>query len=150
MNRDISTTVKEELGTSKQPPPEEATAESTAPEESFAESHRSPERDKMNTLDAPVTIKSDELALPLFPPRQAESFRSRWQDIQVEFVDDPRNSVKQADQLVANAVEHLTQGLANECHKLEQYWDGNESPSTEDLRLLLCRYRSFFERLMSI
>jgi hypothetical protein len=32
---------------------------------------------------------------------------------------------------------------------LEQQWDGQEDISTEDLRVAMTRYRSFFERLLS-
>jgi hypothetical protein len=82
-------------------------------------------------------------------PEEAASFSSRWREIQVEFVDRPRESVEQADALVAELMQRLATGFAAERGRLERQWDGGDDVSTEDLRLALTRYRSFFDRLLS-
>jgi len=87
---------------------------------------------------------------PLFPTDQAESFRDRWTSIQSGFVDEPRQAVEQADQLIAEVMKALAGSFADERHNLEQQWDRGTDVSTEDLRLGLRRYRSFFDRLLSI
>jgi hypothetical protein len=76
--------------------------------------------------------------------------RSRWESLQVAFVDEPRHAVEEADRLVTETVESLSKGFAAEREKLEKQWHRGEDVSTEDLRLALRRYRSFFERLLSI
>lgn len=86
---------------------------------------------------------------PLFSESEVGELRSRWGNIQAEFVDQPRRSVEQADQLVASAMQRLTEGFANERSSLEQQWDRGDSVSTEDLRLSLQRYRTFFGRLLN-
>jgi hypothetical protein len=92
----------------------------------------------------------DEQAAPLFSPEEAKEFRVRWDAIQVNFVDDPRKVVEQADSLVAVAMQRLAEMFAAERTKLEGQWDRGDSVSTEDLRLALRRYRSFFGRLLSV
>jgi hypothetical protein len=86
---------------------------------------------------------------PLFAGEDAERYRSRWSEIQAAFVDEPRRAVEQADELVAELIQRLTQTFADERSKLEQQWDREGDVSTEDLRVGLQRYRSFFDRLLS-
>ena len=66
------------------------------------------------------------------------------------FVDEPRQAVQQADSLVAGAMKRLAEMFAAERAKLEGQWDRGDDVSTEDLRLALRRYRSFFGRLLSV
>lgn len=87
---------------------------------------------------------------PLFSPDETKSFRDRWDGIQVGFVDEPRRSVEQADGLVASAMQRLAEQFSEERSRLEQQWIHGGDVSTEDLRLALRRYRSFFGRLLSV
>ena len=87
---------------------------------------------------------------PLFAGSEAERFRHRWSDIQAGFVDEPRSAVENADELVAEVMQRLAQVFADERHSLEQQWDRGEQTNTEDLRQALQRYRSFFDRLLSM
>ena len=87
---------------------------------------------------------------PLFPDRELTDFRSNWDRIQAGFVDQPRKAVEEADSLVASTMKRLAEVFAQERSKLEGQWDRGDNVSTEDLRLALQRYRSFFQRLLSI
>ncbi len=89
-------------------------------------------------------------AAPLFPSGESETFRSRWDDIQAGFVDDPRRTIEQADGLVAEAMKRLAQTFSDERSKLEQQWQRGGDVSTEDLRVAFQRYRSFFQRLLTL
>lgn len=89
-------------------------------------------------------------ATPLFPVQELEGLRTRWKAIQTAFVDEPRDAVQQADGLVASAMQRLAEVFATERSKLEQQWDRGDNVSTEDLRVALQRYRTFFERLLSV
>lgn len=93
---------------------------------------------------------SDEQAAPLLSTDEANDLRTRWDSIQAGFVDEPRRSVEQADNLVAEAMKRLAETFADERAKLEGQWDRGDNVSTEDLRLALRRYRSFFNRLLSV
>jgi hypothetical protein len=97
-----------------------------------------------------VAKAAQEPNLPLFAQNDSQDFRSRWEKIQSGFVDEPRTAVVQADELVANAIKRLAEIFATERHKLETEWDKTDNVSTEDLRVALRRYRSFFDRLLSV
>jgi hypothetical protein len=89
-------------------------------------------------------------AIPLFPAGEATSFRARWGEAQTSFVDEPRHAVEQADGLVAEMMQRLASVFADERSTLEQQWSRGDDISTEDLRVALQRYRSFFDRLLSV
>ncbi len=87
---------------------------------------------------------------PLLAANDAQAFRARWDAIQTGFVDEPRRAVEQADTLVAEVMQRLAQVFAEERANLEGQWGRGADVSTEDLRLALQRYRSFFDRLLSV
>ena len=97
-----------------------------------------------------VVVRQDDGHAPLYDEREAGDLRTRWQHIQGSFIDDPKASVVQADELVATAIKRLTEIFANERNNLEAAWSQGGEASTEDLRQALRRYRSFFDRLLSI
>jgi hypothetical protein len=106
-----------------------------------------------STNAAPAHERLDENtsnAEPLFPTNDAETFRSRWTEVQTGFVDEPRHAVEQADGLVAEMMKQLAEVFADERSKLEEQWSRGDDISTEDLRQALRRYRSFFDRLLSV
>ena len=85
----------------------------------------------------------------LFGETDAEALNQLWEGIQGGFVDEPRRAVEQADALVSDVVHRLTETFARERARLEQQWTRGDDVSTEDLRVALQRYRSFFQRLLS-
>jgi hypothetical protein len=97
-----------------------------------------------------VARAREEERVALFIANEANELRARWDGIQVGFVDEPRNAVQEADTLVSATIKRLAEMFAAERQKLEQQWDRSENVSTEDLRLALQRYRSFFARLLAI
>ena len=111
--------------------------------------------------DAPKPVKGRERApldgvaavsepMPLFSESEMGEFRSQWSKVQTGFVDEPRRTVEDADKLVAAVMQRLAEGFANERVGLEKQWDRGNNVSTEDLRVALQRYRSFFDRLLKM
>jgi hypothetical protein len=86
----------------------------------------------------------------LLPDREIDDFQSRWNSVQTGFVDEPRSAVEDADALVAELMKHLAEIFADERTQLENQWSQGDDVSTEDLRLTLQRYRSFFTRLLGM
>lgn len=86
---------------------------------------------------------------PLLPQDQSDRFVTRWHEIQTSFVDEPRESVAQADALVADLMQRLAASFSDAREGLEEQWDRGDDVSTEDLRVALRRYRAFFDRLLS-
>ena len=80
----------------------------------------------------------------------ADGFQLRWQEVQARFVDQPRESVQRADELVTEVMQSLAETFSEERNALEAQWSKGNEASTEDLRLALQRYRTFFNRLLNI
>ena len=86
----------------------------------------------------------------LFPPAEITRLRAQWTEIQAAFVDEPRNAVKSADSLVGDVLKSLSDSFTNERSRLEGQWDREGDITTEDFRMALRRYRTFFDRLLSL
>jgi hypothetical protein len=97
-----------------------------------------------------VARAREEERVALFVANESNALRARWDSIQVGFVDEPRKAVQEADALVSATIKRLAEIFADERQKLEQQWDRSENISTEDFRVALQRYRSFFARLLAI
>jgi hypothetical protein len=101
--------------------------------------------------EAPIArADTAEMNAPLFAADAAKDFRTRWDTIQASFVDDPRRAVQEADSLVAETMQRLADTFAKERARLEQQFERESNVSTEDLRVTLRHYRSFFTRLLSV
>ena len=87
---------------------------------------------------------------PLLPNDMLQDLRNRWTTIQSQFVDEPRRAVEHADGLVAEVMKRVAEVFASERSNLEKQWGRNEKADTENLRLGLQRYRSFFDRLLDV
>jgi hypothetical protein len=94
-------------------------------------------------------FSADEERAPLFTAEETDRFRERWADLQTGFIDRPRQVVEQADELVSDLMQQITAGFTERRSKLEEQWSEGDQASTEDLRVALTRYRSFFNRLLS-
>jgi hypothetical protein len=105
--------------------------------------------ERVSENQAPADTVNEDLE-PLFEDEAAKKFRSRWLVIQSKFVDDPGDSVKQADDLVADIIKNVTMTFAERRISLEKQWKSGENISTEDMRVALKRYRAFFERLLTL
>jgi hypothetical protein len=110
-----------------------------------------PNRDHALTvvMDEPVSAPREE-HMALFPEHDIAVFRERWHDLQSSFVDEPRNAVEPANELVGKMVSRLTEIFANLRNTLEADWGKGKDVSTKDPRQALRRYRSFFDRLLSV
>jgi len=101
----------------------------------------------------PVSVarsEEDEFPMALFTPELTETYRSRWISIQSSFVDDPKQAVRSGDELVAQVMTNLANSFSEERHRVEAQLDETGEGSTENLRVALRRYRSFFDRLLSL
>lgn len=99
---------------------------------------------------AAVKAKEHEERAMMFAGDEATGYRTRWDAIQTGFVDEPRKAVEEADALVAQVIKRLSEVFAEERATLEHQWGRGSQISTEDLRQSLRKYRSFFERLLSL
>ncbi|MCX4545452.1 hypothetical protein [Streptomyces sp. NBC_01565] len=96
--------------------------------------------------DRPLSATDEDE--PLLDAAEAERYRTKWNEVQGQFVDDPQDAVRSADGLVAEVMQDLARTFATHKEDLEGQWGKGEQVATEDLRLALQRYRSFFNRLL--
>jgi hypothetical protein len=104
--------------------------------------------DRVPPPGAPRAV--DDAPAPLFANEDAAGYRTRWSGIQTGFVDEPQKAVEEADALVAEVMKRLAEVFSEERQQLESQWERADKVSTEDLRLAMRRYRSFFERLLAV
>ena len=134
------------------PDPQGEVADSTpAPQEQGAEGvaeSGAGSKDTAGTVSGAATTAAEEQRRPLLADEELDGFRGRWDAVQVGFVDEPRGSVQQADALVAELMQRLAQTFSDERTSLESQWEQGADVSTEDLRVAMQRYRSFFDRLL--
>lgn len=121
-----------------------AAAERPAPP---AQRQQREDRDPRSESDGGPMRTQDEPLAPLFLPQLAHDFRAQWDEVQIGFVDDPTRAVRRADELVAQVMKNLAQTFAEERANVESQMD---QADTEHLRVALRRYRSFFQRLLSL
>jgi|ERR1700733_6726716 len=125
--------------------------ERPTPSQSAAPVTQNTDQRPISTQAAPLAEKKEEMGeARLFREEELQGFRSRWDHVQASFVDEPRLAVEQADGLVANVVKRLAEEFSTARADLEKQWDTGGDVSTEELRQVLRRYRSFFNRLLPI
>ncbi len=98
-------------------------------------------------VETPAASGGDVETPELIDEEKVTGFRDRWQNVQTGFVDDPKQAVRQADELVAAVISALATTFAEHKSDLEAQWQQGE-PATEELRIALRRYRSFFDQLL--
>jgi hypothetical protein len=109
--------------------------------------------DLARQLDTPANESQqaiDSRHVPLLSRDVTDNLQADWQSVQASFVDEPRQAVQRADELVAFAIKQIAETFARERSTLEAQWDRDGDVSTEDLRVALTKYRSFFHRLLSL
>lgn len=97
-------------------------------------------------MDKPTHTESPTFSW--FSKAEIDDFRSRWNAIQVQFVDSPCSAVEQGDTLVAEILERVKQAISNQQQSLNKQWINHDDISTEELRLTLQNYRSFLDYLL--
>jgi len=104
--------------------------------------------DKLIVQQVPNNTNASSSVTPLLDHEDSEHLRTRWNEIQGRFVDEPRSAVQQADTLVSEVIDKIIEMFANERGSLEGQWKQGDNVSTEDLRQALQHYHSFFNRLV--
>lgn len=96
----------------------------------------------------PKAVESEPL--PWLSVEEIDELKSRWNSIQIKFVDEPHTAVEQADGLVTEALERIKQVFSDKRTILNELWTNHQDISTEDLRIALQNYRSFLNRILAL
>jgi hypothetical protein len=81
----------------------------------------------------------------LFDQDDARTFQERWREVQLRFVDSPKDAAADAAELVEEAVEKLTANLRAQRDGLT-----HDTDDTEQLRVQLRGYRDMLNRILSL
>lgn len=95
-------------------------------------------------------IPTGVVAVKPLPAERVSEFRTRWSRVQELFVEDPRRSLEQAGANVQDVIRELGASFARERSELERRMASGEDVSTEELRIALRRYKSFFDRILTL
>lgn len=129
------------------------TYEEQPPVTDQADADRSIDRDPSSEREAPSAGPGASTDWSshggLLPDDDLGSYQQRWDDVQVRFIDEPRQSVREADDLVGEITSRIAERFTGARQDLEQRWERGNEPTTEELRQALQRYRDFFQRLVA-
>ncbi|MEH1015903.1 hypothetical protein V6U90_22675 [Micromonospora sp. CPCC 206060] len=78
-----------------------------------------------------------------------QEYRDRWREVQLRFVDDPRAAAGEAREVVGDAIEAVARALASRRNELDG-WQQSGSDDTEQLRMVVRRYRDLLDRLLGL
>lgn len=110
-----------------------------------------PRAGEPTSLDQATDLKPGDVpvaaATAIWTDESAQDFRDRWREAQLRFVDDPRKAADDIRELVSEAVDALTAALTSHREQLHS-WPANGD--TEQYRVVVQRYRTFFERLLAL
>jgi hypothetical protein len=79
-----------------------------------------------------------------------DEMRSRWNTIQIQFVESPCTAVEQGDALIGEVMERFSQMLSDHQESLNQQWINHDDITTEELRTTLLNYRALLEHLLKL
>ncbi|MEU4545775.1 hypothetical protein [Nonomuraea dietziae] len=82
--------------------------------------------------------------------QDVDQAHTRWHDLQATFVEDPRQAVEQADELLDEVVNALTSSLTTRTSELGDRWKNTDQGDTEQLRLALRDYGAMLEQLLAL
>jgi hypothetical protein len=120
--------------------PMPATAQAQTPAASAAEAPAAVE-------DAPAKpgTVAEKPVESLFGADDAKAFQERWRDVQMRFVDSPKDAAAEAAALIDEAVDKLTASLKSQKDSLR-----SGSDDTEQLRVEVRAYRDVLHKVLSL
>ncbi|MEZ5406636.1 MAG: hypothetical protein R2761_01345 [Acidimicrobiales bacterium] len=94
------------------------------------------------------------MADPLWPDAEVARFEGRWREVQLGFVDDPRQAADEARSLLDEVMDRLTQAISDRRSELDSWRNGNGATSggddTEAMLGAVRRYRRLMDQLLAV
>lgn len=81
-------------------------------------------------------------------PEQNTGFRTRWREIQAEFIEDPRRAAEDANELVAEITKVFAAQAEERRNRLASSWQRGGTHGTEELRLVMRHYRGLVDHML--
>jgi hypothetical protein len=127
-------------------PGEDAVVETVATDDTLAGDRVA---DDDAVADAPRLDEAEHEFAELWPAADAQGIRERWREVQLRFVDDPQAAAGEAATLVDDASAVLITAIESRRTQLGA-WRTNPPGDTEQLRLVVQRYREFVDRVLGV
>lgn len=86
----------------------------------------------------------------VWDPAQADRYRTEWRELQMQFVDDPPGTTKQAAGLVDEAIQTLTTSLQQHARAIGEQNPGDNRDSTQAQLSALREYRALLNRVLEL
>lgn len=81
--------------------------------------------------------------------RHIEELQHRWLVTQAQLLDDPRDAVREAGLLIGDAMQFVTSTFTEHRDRIEREWKRESELSTDELRIVMRRYRNLFQYVLS-
>lgn len=131
-----------DTGTMTQPDPARSTPDDTATSRTNP-TYDSPARTSPETMRAePVESQRTSRQMDYWP--EMAQYRQRFDEIQAQFIEEPRQAVQKAEQLVEEAIDKMTNSMREKIRGMHR---DAESGDTEKLRVTMRSLRDFIESL---
>ena len=130
-------------------PPTAADAE-TGPAEETGSVETEPAEEETEPADelAPGEVPAAAVAA-FWELEVVDVYRDRWQQIQLQFIDDPRVAAERSRTLVDDVVQGLVDALTRQREELGR-WREAQLDDTEELRVAVRRYRDMLDKLLGL
>jgi hypothetical protein len=74
-------------------------------------------------------------------------YQDRWGKVQLQFIDDPHNAAAAAEALITDVINSLAATVNARKNNLDA-WRSSKGADTEELRMVVRRYRDFLDRVL--
>ncbi|WP_327009401.1 hypothetical protein OHA72_20460 [Dactylosporangium sp. NBC_01737] len=101
----------------------------------------------MSSVPAPGSTYFSSATSPLTSEAHVYEVRTRWQELQLRFMDDPQTAAGEAERLVDDALAGVTASLNARKDQLST-WRASGRDDTEQLRAAVHGYRDFLTHLV--
>ena len=108
-----------------------------------------PERGLDLADDDSLSRPSESEQLEAARKRHVDELQHRWLVTQAQILDDPRDAVREAGLLIGDAMQFVTSTFTDHRDRIEREWRHNDSMSTDELRMVMRRYRNLFQYVLS-
>lgn len=99
------------------------------------------------TEPTPPAPEPDAEPAGLWPADAVQDIQQRFRDVQWRFVDDPRAAADDAHALVAEALDRFSAAIESRKRELDG-WRDTDASDTEQMRMVVRRYRDLLDRLL--
>ena len=97
----------------------------------------------------PAVTATDVDTAALWPEETVHDIQQRFREVQWRFVDDPRAAADEAHALVTESLDQFSATIESRKRELDG-WRDTDAGDTEQMRMVVRRYRNLLDRLLGV